>query len=367
MNKKISIFIPYYNDKKYLNQSIDSVLSQNYTNFELILFDHGSTDDSKAIAHSYKDKRIKHMGVEKNYYYMNGFLWQKIIASATGDYLKPFCADDIMLPNCLEDSVDFLEGNQEYVATFAWMQPFDEKGDISMVGYEFADKLDRYQKINSHFNGKYMFLYPTAMMKMDAIRQITLDKVALQLLDISTWIKLLLLGDIGILHKKTVKYRHHDEQPSTSANPQIAKFKRRELFERQFILDIFVKITDLKLLKRIFPENKEIQDLADIKFIPFLVCLQAMQNKNDNLMHWRAITLLYEMLQDDVLSGEIEKKFGFTIANLRHINYRYTVIGDKDFAFRALFKRFIVFILAKTKLLSFAIKIKTAYINYAKR
>jgi glycosyltransferase involved in cell wall biosynthesis len=58
---KISIIIPVYNTEKYLDQCIQSILNQSYTNFEIILIDDGSTDSSLSICESYelKDNRIK--------------------------------------------------------------------------------------------------------------------------------------------------------------------------------------------------------------------------------------------------------------------------------------------------------------------
>ena len=49
----VSVFIPYYNDEKYLSCAIDAVINQTYQNWELILFNHVSTDNSYKIAHSY--------------------------------------------------------------------------------------------------------------------------------------------------------------------------------------------------------------------------------------------------------------------------------------------------------------------------
>ncbi len=66
-NPLVSVFIPYYNDSKYLRKAIDSIFAQTYKNFELILLNHASSDGSRDIAHSYHDKRIKHIDMPKNY------------------------------------------------------------------------------------------------------------------------------------------------------------------------------------------------------------------------------------------------------------------------------------------------------------
>lgn len=62
----VSVFLPYYNDEKFLEYSIKSVLEQSYENFELILLNHASTDSSYNIAHSFQDFRIKHVDMSIN-------------------------------------------------------------------------------------------------------------------------------------------------------------------------------------------------------------------------------------------------------------------------------------------------------------
>ena len=64
---KVSVLIPYYNDREFLRQSIESVLNQTYKDFELILVNHATTDDCREIAHSYNDDRIIHLDMDKNY------------------------------------------------------------------------------------------------------------------------------------------------------------------------------------------------------------------------------------------------------------------------------------------------------------
>jgi glycosyltransferase involved in cell wall biosynthesis len=64
---KISIVLPYYNDSKFLSGSIQSVLNQTYKDFELILINHGSTDNSEKIVKSFSDSRIKHIKIARNY------------------------------------------------------------------------------------------------------------------------------------------------------------------------------------------------------------------------------------------------------------------------------------------------------------
>lgn len=97
---KYSIIVPVYNVEKLLNKCIDSILEQTYDNFELILVNDGSTDDSKKIIDSYKDKRIirinqENMGVSD--------ARNKGIKKATGDYLVFIDSDDYVEKDLLSN------------------------------------------------------------------------------------------------------------------------------------------------------------------------------------------------------------------------------------------------------------------------
>ena len=90
----VTIGIPFYNASQFLEYAIKSVINQTYTNWELILVDDGSTDDSLSIARSFNDQRIKILsdGVNK------GLVSRlnEIILNSRGSYIARMDADDIM-------------------------------------------------------------------------------------------------------------------------------------------------------------------------------------------------------------------------------------------------------------------------------
>jgi nucleoside-diphosphate-sugar epimerase len=103
----VSICIPVYNCKKYIAQAIDSVLSQSYTDFELIIVDNASTDGTLEVVARYTDPRIRlirnktNLGLEAN--------WNKAVMEAKGKYIKLLPADDYLYPLCIERQVDVFE------------------------------------------------------------------------------------------------------------------------------------------------------------------------------------------------------------------------------------------------------------------
>jgi len=108
----VSVLMPVYNGSEFLRPAIDSVLAQSYQNFELILVNDGSTDNTQAIIDTYKDPRIvsiqqKNQGVARSL--NNGLDFAK------GKYVRRHDADDISTPDSFALQVGFLESHPEYV------------------------------------------------------------------------------------------------------------------------------------------------------------------------------------------------------------------------------------------------------------
>lgn len=110
-NGMVSVIMSVYNAEKYLRESIDSLLAQTYKNLEIIIINDGSTDLSREIISSYKDKRIvfinriENLGLTKSL--------NEGLSLSKGTYIARQDADDISLASRIEEQVDFLEKNPE--------------------------------------------------------------------------------------------------------------------------------------------------------------------------------------------------------------------------------------------------------------
>jgi len=100
-----SIIIPTFNRKLFLKKAVDSVLDQTYTNFELIIIDDGSTDDSKEIINAYYDARIKY-----SYQENNGVASARNhgLKKAKGKYVAFLDSDDWWVPEKLSKTMDYI-------------------------------------------------------------------------------------------------------------------------------------------------------------------------------------------------------------------------------------------------------------------
>ena len=102
-----------YNASKFLNEAIESILNQTYKNFEFIIIDDGSTDNSTQIIEKYKkiDERIVFIENEKNVGLTKNL--NKAIKLSTSDYIARMDADDISDVKRLEKQIKFLQENKD--------------------------------------------------------------------------------------------------------------------------------------------------------------------------------------------------------------------------------------------------------------
>lgn len=147
--EKVSIIVPVYNAENFIEETIECVFNQTYSNFELILVDDCSTDKSAEIIKNIKDKRVIYLKNEKN----SGAAISRNngIKYATGDYICFIDADDIWSKEKLEKQIKFMKR---------------KNCEFSFTGYEFADE-------NGKPNGKKVKI-PNTITYKQALKNTTI-------------------------------------------------------------------------------------------------------------------------------------------------------------------------------------------------
>ena len=126
MTPQVSVIVPVYNREKYVGEAISSILAQSFTNFELLLIDDGSVDNSMEIMRSYKDPRVRLVRNEQNLGIPK--TRNKGLQLARGDYIAILDSDNIALPDRLAKQVAFLDHYQDYALVGSGATLMDEKG-----------------------------------------------------------------------------------------------------------------------------------------------------------------------------------------------------------------------------------------------
>lgn len=138
-NPKVSIGIPVFNGEKYLSTALDSILAQTFTNFELIISDNASTDNTGEICKSYQanDGRIRYYENKKN----RGAAWNynRVFQLASGEYFKWAAHDDFLEAEFLEKCLETFDRESQVVLVYPRSYFCDEEGRIEGT---YQDGLD---------------------------------------------------------------------------------------------------------------------------------------------------------------------------------------------------------------------------------
>jgi glycosyltransferase involved in cell wall biosynthesis len=129
MLPKVSIICPIFNGQRYLRESVESVLAQTFGDFELLLWDDGSTDNSLTMATSYKkDSRVRVSSNLKNRG-LFGTL-NEAIRIARGAVIRLWSQDDVMRPTCLETESRYLDAFPDVPLAYSYYHTIDSQGMI---------------------------------------------------------------------------------------------------------------------------------------------------------------------------------------------------------------------------------------------
>jgi glycosyltransferase involved in cell wall biosynthesis len=135
----VSICIPTYNSASYLPQAIDSVLRQDFRDYELVICDNASTDDTQEICENYRDSRIRYVHFAEFTNQAGNF--NRCLDEVRGEFFTLLHADDFFLPGFLTDRVKRLSARPEAGFVFGAVKVVDSKGTpISIKGQWPVDR-----------------------------------------------------------------------------------------------------------------------------------------------------------------------------------------------------------------------------------
>lgn len=204
MRKDISITVlmPVYNASAYLKEAIDSVLSQTFKNFELLLINDGSTDNSEEIILSYSDKRIRYFKNEKNLGLIATL--NKGIELIETPYIVRADADDINYPERLQTQYDFMEKNPAIALCGSWFEIIGDR--IGFVKY-----VENHNEIILKMLYQCHFCHPTIILRKEMIDifEIKFDPIFIHAEDYDFFTRIAEKFPVANIQKVLVKYRIH--------------------------------------------------------------------------------------------------------------------------------------------------------------
>ena len=232
-NPLVSVLMPVYNAQKYLAQAIESILSQTYSHFELVIIDDGSTDGSADIIRSFHDKRIVFVENPGNL---------KIIATLNrgidlcrGKYIARMDADDVSMPDRLEKQVRYMEQNPQVALCGSWVRLTNADGKVTGRVRNVA--VPEQVKISLLFS--VPFVHPSVMMRAEIIKEFRYSPHALHCEDYDLWLRLAAQNyPMTNIPEYLLHYRWHSENISQEKNEE--QTRQKNMLLRPY-LEFFMK------------------------------------------------------------------------------------------------------------------------------
>ncbi len=166
----VSVLMPAYNAEKYIAEAIESILNQTYKNFELIIIDDASTDNTFDISQRFKDKRVILIRNEKNLYIADNR--NKALSFAQGKYIVWQDADDISYSYRLEKQVAFMEEHLEIGICGGYLDSFISEKVIDTRKY-FSDD----QNLRAKIFKQSPVAQPSAIIRKECFQKVGLYNI----------------------------------------------------------------------------------------------------------------------------------------------------------------------------------------------
>lgn len=265
----VSICVPTYNSGRFLEKSLESIVQQDYPDFEVIVSDNASTDNTEDIVKSFGDKlqfrkNPTNLGCYQNY--------NECLKVVTGEFVAFYHANDIYEPGMVREEVGFLQSHPEAGAVFTLDRLIDEYDNITgegvlpkeLIEKEIYSFVDIYKSLLK--NGSTFLICPTFMARRSIFEKTGLfnEKVFKSAADTAQWLTILENYPIGILKERLIKRRIGKSQGSYQYH-----YLRTERSDYFFVMDAFAKsksLDGISIEKNIL-RNYENQKRADDLYI----------------------------------------------------------------------------------------------------
>ena len=260
----ISVLMPVYNSELYLEDAVQSILDQTYKNFEFIIIDDGSVDNSLAILESFKDNRIKLVKKKNNTGYTS--LLNESINYAKYDYLARMDSDDVSNKDRLLKQFKFLEKNKDYSVVGSNIRLINTKGQFIRNGkYPETDK-----QIKSKLSNFSTFAHPACLIRKKKLIDIGGYRTIFEPSeDYDLWTRLALNSKMYNIQEYLLDYRIHGKSVSSKRgiDQQIKTFFIQKNFDN--LKNGNPDLVDINNLTKIDLEtcSKLFNDLKNLKFL----------------------------------------------------------------------------------------------------
>jgi len=311
-NPIISVLMPVYNCELFIYEAVQSILNQTFKDFELLVIDDCSTDNTIKIIESFNDKRIQLIRKKNNSGYTDSLNYG--ISIAKGNYIARMDGDDVSLPERFQIQVDFLDKYPDVILCGTGIKIINS--DTILMHPSTHEEI----KVKLCFSNS--FYHPTLLFRKSVLLDINYDKDFEPAEDYDLWTKLIFKGKLSNINQVLLNYRVHPNQISNYKNE--VQFNASTIAQLRMFQILFKdEVIDIELFKAAF----KFSNLNKIKdFSTSLQFFKKIKNRNQEAKIYN--TFLFNNKLNELKINFLKNYFtrnGFSIryihVYLMHINF----------------------------------------------
>ncbi|MDC7692829.1 glycosyltransferase [Asticcacaulis sp. DXS10W] len=315
---RVSVIIPSYNHATFIARAIESVLRQDFDDFELLVEDDGSADNTENVLKSFSDSRLSYVLNEINS--GAGIVTERLIKRAKGEYIALLNSDDSWAQGKLSAQVSWLDAHPETAACFTRATFIDESDNPTSEGsFSYANVFD----VENRSAGAWLrhFFYkgnclcnPSVMIRATVFDDIgTYKNILRQLPDLEFWIRLLKKHSIHVLDKQYVNMRIMKD--GSNASSELGSNAERILLEYSLILENYFEDMDIGHLKEGFGDllrDKEISNIHQYQINTAFLYFQPAIAGLQPILGLIGCRKLYKLMNDAATREILRTQYAFS-------------------------------------------------------
>lgn len=281
---KVSVILPNYNHESYLHERIDSILEQTFQDFELIILDDHSSDNSKDIIEKYRNHpKVSQIIYNNTNSGSTFYQWNKGVSLAKADYIWIAESDDVADERLLQTLYDKITEDDDITIAFCQSYRMNQFGEVTgdwldqTIDIDEGNYYSKDFKINGHeFIKKFLIKKNTipnasgVLFRKDAFLSVGQSDTSIGYIgDWLMWLKLATIGDIAFSSQRLNYFRYHDKSFAVRSLKQNKKIEARinHLNFRLTYHQFLKKKHQNKALIKLSIEKLEDDLFTDLKFL----------------------------------------------------------------------------------------------------
>lgn len=287
----ISVVLPVHNAEKYIKDAVQSILNQTFTDFELIIINDASTDNTRQILESFQDKRIRLINNAENLKVVECL--NLGMSLAKGKFVARMDADDISLPHRFERQVAYLTQHPDVDICSSYVQVFGSRNYI-LRPYE------KHEDIKAGLLFLNVLIHPSVMFRRERFLQYSIfyDKSYVNAEDYGLWVSVMDSLKFAVVPEILFKYRIHDTNISIKKASNWAVLREINLGIYHILMErVKVRYTEADLEMHINLGFRSAKNLSEAEYKNYLNWLTRIVQANNITRYFKP-----EALRNHIIS-----------------------------------------------------------------